>query len=237
MPDHLLFAILVACISLVSVLTHKLTVTATIVAALLAIMIYLATGFPGIFLLGTFFLLGISATSFKKQLKEQTGFSETKGTRNTGQVLANGGVAGVLTIAALCLPQYKPLIIFLIACSFSSAAADTVSSEIGFIYGKRCYNIISFKPGPKGENGIVSLEGTLAGIAASIIISAVFAMAVGFNLSASLMIIIAGTAGNLTDSLLGSTLERKRIIGNNTVNFLNTFIAAITGWILYEITM
>jgi uncharacterized protein (TIGR00297 family) len=234
---HLLFAMVLFFISAASAFTHKLSWTATAVAALLAVVMYVATGFPGIFLLGTFFLLGIATTSFKKQLKERSGFSKNTGTRNTGQVLANGGVAGILAVMALLLPEYKPLFIFLIACSFSSAAADTVSSEIGFVSGKRFYNIISFKPGPKGENGIVSLEGTFAGIAASIIISVVFAMAAGFNLSASLIIIIAGTAGNLADSLLGATLEKKRVIDNNAVNFLNTLTGAITGWILYQVAI
>jgi len=41
------------------------------------------------------------------------------------------------------------------------------------------------------------------------------------------LIIIAGTAGNLTDSILGAVLERRGIIGNNMVNFLNTLTAAL----------
>jgi uncharacterized membrane protein len=48
-------------------------------------------------------------------------------------------------------------------------------------------------------------------------------------------IIIAGTAGNLSDSVLGALLERKNIIGNNAVNFLNTFIAALVALLFYFI--
>jgi uncharacterized membrane protein len=38
---------------------------------------------------------------------------------------------------------------------------------------------------------------------------------------------VAGIFGNLCDSILGASLERKQFIGNNTVNFLNTLFAAI----------
>jgi uncharacterized membrane protein len=34
------------------------------------------------------------------------------------------------------------------------------------------------------------------------------------------------------DSLLGATLEKRQVIGNNMVNFLNTILAAITAGLL-----
>jgi uncharacterized membrane protein len=36
---------------------------------------------------------------------------------------------------------------------------------------------------------------------------------------------LAGTVGNLFDSVLGASLERKKVVGNNLVNFLNTVVA------------
>ncbi len=42
-----------------------------------------------------------------------------------------------------------------------------------------------------------------------------------------LWIIMAGAVGNITDSLLGATLERSGIINNNWVNFINTFTGAV----------
>jgi uncharacterized membrane protein len=46
-------------------------------------------------------------------------------------------------------------------------------------------------------------------------------------------IVLAGFIGNLTDSLLGASLERKGWLHNDQVNFLNTLIAAITGLVGY----
>jgi uncharacterized membrane protein len=48
-------------------------------------------------------------------------------------------------------------------------------------------------------------------------------------------IIAAGTAGNLSDSVMGALLERRGVIGNNAVNFLNTLIAALVMLLFYFI--
>jgi uncharacterized membrane protein len=40
-------------------------------------------------------------------------------------------------------------------------------------------------------------------------------------------LLVAGTAGNLADSVLGATLERRGVLDNNTVNFLNTLTGAL----------
>jgi uncharacterized membrane protein len=46
-------------------------------------------------------------------------------------------------------------------------------------------------------------------------------------------IAVAGTIGNLSDSVLGATLERKGIIPNDVVNFFNTLVAALFLLLLY----
>ncbi|MCH5597102.1 DUF92 domain-containing protein [Niabella ginsengisoli] len=119
----------------------------------------------------------------------------------------------------------------MIAACFASATADTVSSELGNVYGKRFYNILSFKRSPKGLNGVVSMEGTLLGFAGSIIIATVYYIFVP-SLPNVVIILIAGTAGNIADSVLGSTLESKGVLSNNAVNFLNTVVAAVIAWLL-----
>ncbi len=217
---------------LLTLYTKKLTITAAVVAALIASFIYAGVGFCGIILLGSFFIMGVLATSHKKNLKRYLSSEEDSGRRNTAQVLANGGVALILAVTALVFPDLEEIMLLLIACSFSSATADTLSSELGMVYGKRFYNILSFKPDMKGENGVISFEGTMSGLAGSVIIALLYGLCTNWYLSATLIIIVAGIIGNLSDSILGATLERNNILGNNAVNFLNTMIAATAGGIM-----
>jgi uncharacterized protein (TIGR00297 family) len=228
----LIFVIVLVLSVVITVYTKKLTVTASVTAALIASFIYLGVGFCGIILLGSFFLLGVWATSWKKNLKKHLSLSEdNEATRNTAQVLANGGVALLLSIIALMFPDLQELMMLLIACSFSSATADTTSSELGIVYGKNFYNITNFKPDIRGENGVVSIEGTLLGLLGSIVIAIIYCICTGWNTSSALIIIAAGTIGNIADSILGATVERNGFLGNNVVNFLNSLIAAAIGGI------
>ena len=72
------------------------------------------------------------------------------------------------------------------------------------------------------------------GIGGSLVIAIVYG--IGFGWSNSLIwLIVAGTLGNLTDSVLGALLERRGYIGNNAVNFLNTLVAAFTMVLFYLI--
>lgn len=226
----LIFVIVLILSGVITVYTKKLTITAAVVAALLASLIYAGVGFCGIILLGSFFLMGVWSTSWKRNFKKHLILpEENEGIRNTAQVLANGGVALILAIIALVFPDLEELMLLLIACSFSSATADTVSSELGLVYGKNFYNIITFKHDVRGENGVVSIEGTLLGILGSIIIAIIYCLCTGWNTSSLLIIMAAGTIGNIADSVLGATVERNGFLGNNAVNFLNTLIAAAIG--------
>ncbi len=48
-----------------------------------------------------------------------------------------------------------------------------------------------------------------------------------FFLMVPLIIILAAIIGNLADSVLGASLERKHYLGNDVVNFLNTLTSAL----------
>ena len=216
-----------------SVVTGRLTLQAAIAGGLIGILLFAGTGWMGVLMMTAFFVMGSFASAWKRQHKEIIGVAEAnRGRRKASQVWANAGLAGLMALAAWRFPSFTGPSRFLIACCFSSAAADTLSSELGSVYGKKFFNILSFKKDRNGLDGVVSAEGFLFGLAGSMVIALLFLLFKGSS-HAFPWILVAGTAGNLADSLFGAAWERKGRMGNDTVNFLNTLTAAVVGYLLY----
>ena len=85
---------------------------------------------------------------------------------------------------------------------------------------------------PPGTDGAVTVAGTAAGFGAAVVIGAILALAAGLGWTAFVVCLCGGIAGTFADSLLGATLERRSLIGNNTVNFLSTLVAAAVAFAL-----
>jgi uncharacterized protein (TIGR00297 family) len=178
-------------------------------------------GFAG---LCTVFGLTWAATRFGYGRKQSLGTAEARSGRIAAQVIANLGVAA---ICALALVLMKDVRFFLaLGAALAEAAADTVSSEIGQAIGGRPRLVTRWTAVPPGTDGALTVAGTAAGIAAAIVVGAVFAFATPFGRHGFAICSGAGIAGSFADSLLGATLERRGLIGNNTVNFLSTLVAA-----------
>lgn len=226
-PDLIVLLILLAGI-IFSIGRKKLTLPAALTGAILGWLVYKGGGYTGLAMLTSFFILGTAATSWKKKEKMLIkGHAGHQPTRTAGQVIANGGVAALAGLAALLLPHYGPLLQVMMAASLAAAAADTLSSELGMVYGRRYYHILTWRPDEKGLDGVVSREGWLIGMAASAVIAGVYALGHGWNTRIFLILIGSGTLGNLVDSMLGAVWERKGQLSNNAVNFLNTLAAAL----------
>jgi uncharacterized protein (TIGR00297 family) len=223
-PDLVILMTLVACAA-ASAYWKKLTPAAALTGIIIGESIYSGDGYRGLAELALFFLLGTAATAWKKNEKLAIkGNAAHQPTRNTGQVIANGGVAAILGILAFAYPLHRDLYTLMLAASLSSATGDTLSSELGMLYGRNHINILTGKPDERGADGVISLEGLLIGL----IGSAIIAMASLHSSWESFSIItLAGLLGNLADSFLGATLERKGRLSNDVVNFCNTGIAAL----------
>jgi uncharacterized protein (TIGR00297 family) len=212
--DKLMICILLLVAAAISYFLRKLTLLGAFTGWLVAVLLYLGAGYPGISLLAAFFILASMATKGKDQC------------RTAGQVIANGGVAAILGLCAWIWPQYQVLLQLMIGGSLASATADTLSSELGTTYGKRFINIITLKKDQRGLDGVVSLEGTFIGLLGAAIIAIVYCLFNGWGIALA-YIVTAGFIGNVIDSILGATLERRGLIGNNVVNFLNTATGAL----------
>jgi uncharacterized protein (TIGR00297 family) len=233
--NYLPFILFLAVIVVSSIVTKKLTIAGALTGATLAILIFIGSRYTGIAMLAAFFVLGTVATVWGKEEKVFIKIQQDQATkRNAGQVLANGGAAALAGILIYFFPVKAGLLRIMMTGSLASAMADTLSSELGMIYGRRFYNIITWRKDERGLDGVISLEGTLIGILGSALIAVIYAIGFGWD-SGFAIIIIAGTTGNLADSILGALWERKHYLNNNAVNFLNTFIAALAAGLLWLI--
>jgi uncharacterized protein (TIGR00297 family) len=120
--------------------------------------------------------------------------------------------------------------------SFSTKLSDTTASEVGKAYGKSTFLITNLQSVPRGTEGAISLEGTLAGLGASGVIS-LLAWALGLvSLTGVVWCIIAAFVATNLESLIGATLQsRWEWLTNELVNVINTLIGAsvaiLLGWL------
>lgn len=211
---------------------RKLTIAGSVTGLIVGVLVYTGCGSTALALLIVFFISGTVVTQIGFRQKQNYGMAERdKGRRTAGQVLANGGLAALLSAMAILMPGQSSVFLLMTAGSLAAATADTLSSELGTLYGRRFYNILTLRKDQRGLDGVVSIEGTLIGIAGAILIALLYALGTDWNLNFP-RIVIAGTAGNLVDSILGAALERKNLIKNNWVNFLNTLTGALACWLL-----
>lgn len=233
-PAYLLVTGILLTGMILSVKAGKLTVPAALTGGCAGFAVYAGGGLTGFLSLVAFFVLGVLATAHRKSIKaaiRAAGPHPEK--RNAGQVLANGGVAALCGILAVADEANEQLYVLMLAASLASATADTLSSELGMVYGRKFYNVLSFRKDQQGLDGAVSIEGTLLGVAGAAVIALIYSLFVGFG-NHFWVIVLAGTIGNLADSVLGAALERRGLIKNDMVNFLNTLCAALLALLLYQ---
>ena len=182
-------------------------------------------------------LLAYFATRMGRAQKECLGTAEERHGRAASQVAANLGVAAlVLTqnFQSWLIDSHwfsrgtlAPVPIFAVGLAgLAEAAADTVSSEIGQVLGGRPRMITTLRAADPGVDGSISIAGTLAGIAAGVIVALAGTLALRGDASLFWISTAGAIFGLLFDSLLGATLERRGWLNNDAVNFLSTASAA-----------
>jgi uncharacterized protein (TIGR00297 family) len=195
------------------------------VAGGLACFLLLAGAGPNAFAaLAALFVMTWVATRLGHRRKLALGLAERREGRNAGQVLANLAVAALGAVVFSVTGNRVWLVAALAA--LAEAATDTVASEIGQYRSPGARMITTWQRVPAGTDGGITIHGSIAGMAAGLVIAAV-ATAGGMLLPAQLWIpVTAGFAGMLIDSILGATFQRLGWINNQTVNFFATVAAA-----------
>ncbi len=220
---------------------------------LLGVIIWGCLGWQGYAVVMFYFLVGSGVTRIGKAQKEAEGIAEKRsGARGPENVWGSALTATLCAVGVLALsilgetgdilgetgkmpvPQYVISLLLLgYAASFCTKLSDTCASEIGKAYGKRTFLITTLQPVPRGTEGAVSLEGTIAGIVGSILMALVSSAVGLIDLTGIVFCVIAAFIATNIESVIGATVQSKfEWLTNEVVNFFNTLIGAIAAIVL-----
>ncbi len=198
--------------------------------------ITLFLGWAGWAILGAFFFGGTAATFLGWGRKRRRGVAQAdQGRRGWRNAWANAG-AGVLfaALAWFYARQGRVHVAeawrWAFVASFAAALADTLSSEFGLMAGQMPRLITTGKRVPIGTDGGITRAGTLMGIAGAAGLTLLGRFLDVVPVRATLPVLVAGLSGNLLDSYLGATLQRRGILSNDTVNLANTLAGGALGF-------
>ena len=182
--------------------------------------------------------------------------------RDWAQVLANGGVGGILILVSVLLADEIWYLVYL--AFLAAATADSWGTEIGTYFRGQPRLITTFKKVQPGTSGGVSIIGSVGGFIGAFLIGLCgwyfLQTAVSF-LTIVPLITAAGILGSLFDSFIGAlfqaqylcsicgnvtervlhcnetptTLLRGKVfLNNDSVNFIANTSAAMVVWVVWQ---
>ncbi len=195
-----------------------------IAGAVACFALFLGGGPAAFYTLAVLFGVTWLATRSGYRRKQELGLAERREGRNAGQVLANLAVAGAGAVAYGVTGNEDWIVASMAA--LAEAATDTVASEIGQSSRQDARLITTWARVPAGLDGGITISGTLAGLAAGMVLASVAALGGLVSRTGMWIVIATGFAGMLVDSLLGATVQRRGWVSNQVVNLLSTLAAA-----------
>ena len=173
-----------------------------------------------------FLLSAHKATKWRFEEKLQRGMSESEdGHRSYGNVIANGGLPGLVAVYAYFTRDWETGL-WMFSAAVAVAASDTFASEIGCL-DDNVRMITTFKRCEAGLNGGFSPSGQKAALAGSALIGLLAfpawylttdALVIEDGLMLSVAVLVIGWLGCQMDSLLGAVLENRGFLTKGGVN-------------------
>ena len=224
----------------------SLNKSGVIAAYIMGILIFGAGGLKWVTPIVVFFILSSIISKLSKTNNEIHKGSK----RDIIQVLANGGIATIISIINFYSPNENLYIIYLAV--IAAATADTWASEIGSFSTGKPFHLIKLSKVPKGTSGAISFLGTIGSILGATTI-AFIGLIWDISFPFIYLIVITGSIGSLIDSFIGASVQanfqcsnckhitEKRVhcnlsslhisgiyfIDNDMVNLLNTISAVL----------
>lgn len=168
------------------------------------------SSWPGMVVLGTFFV----SSSALSRGRTATGIAEKGSRRDERQVLANGAIAAAGALAGRWVDRRLGLA--LAAGALAAAAADTWATELGASSRYAPRLICSGRAVMPGTSGGVTARGSIAALGGASVIGLVSGITVALSGTWSdarriaPAVVVAGVAGSLVDSILGELLQDRR---------------------------
>jgi len=200
----------------------------------LGVMLWSSLGWRGWSVCVLYLICGSRVTKVKMAKKEALGIAEGRGGRRGPEnVWGSAATAAACALASAFWPARAALFRLGFVASLATKLSDTCASEIGKAYGKTTYLITTLRLVPPGTEGAVSLEGTLAGMVGSIVLTAYGAL-VGLlhprTVPFALACIAAAFVATNCESVIGAVAQDKYAwLTNEAVNFIMTVIGAAVG--------
>ena len=199
-------------------------------AGILGTVLWGCLGWTGWVAVVIYLALGSAVTKLGFEQKQERGLAEARGGQRSpanvwGSAATGAGLA--LLIGAGLEPKLWLTLGF--AASFAAKLADTFGSEIGKRWGSTPRLITTLRRVEPGTEGAISLEGTLASAAGSLVMSLVM-WALVLVPSGRLMLLVAvvGFVATLAESVLGAIAQQRLSwMSNELVNALQTTLAAL----------
>ncbi|MFS8897328.1 TIGR00297 family protein [Synechococcus sp. R3-13] len=208
-----------------------LTRAGVIHAGLLGLLVWRGLGGRGYAVVAAYFLVGTAVTKLGIRRKQAQGIAEKReGARGPENVWGSALTGAVCAVGYAFFPH--PLWWLGYSASFAAKLADTVSSEVGKAYGRKTFLITTFQSVPAGTEGAVSLEGSLAGVAAAAGMAGLAWGIGGEWVGESPFWLgicwLAGILATLAESWMGVVLQpRLAWMTNEVVNSIQTTLAAL----------
>lgn len=204
--DDMIFGLIVGGVAaLVSYGLRLLTFSGALAAFALAVPIFGYGGWMWAVPMATFFVLSSLLSKVGRVRKKQYDLVFEKGShRDAAQVLANGGVAGVIAVMYAVTGQVNLYPFFCTA--LATAAADTWATELGTLSRRTPRLVTTGRTVPAGTSGGVTIVGLVSALlgALGVALSGWFFYG---GWAMVLVVVFCGLLGSLLDSLLGATVQ------------------------------
>ncbi|AFY59350.1 TIGR00297 family protein [Synechococcus sp. PCC 6312] len=195
----------------------------------LGVLVWGTLGWRGYVIVMFYFLVGSAVTKVGLEQKQAKGIAEKRdGARGPENVWGSALTGAICALLTVITPEpWLPYLMLAYVASFSTKLSDTTSSEIGKAYGKRTFLVTTFQSVPSGTEGAVSLEGTLAGLGAALLISLLgsgLGLVSGWGVG---LCVLAALIANYIESLIGAKWQENYAwLTNEVVNGINTTVGA-----------